>query len=153
MSTPTPPGYAWDWFTRQRLLWREAQVRLRGRPEIADGIYETLETRADVTARLREDYGRDRRVGRVVDAVVRELAFLDRTDEPFARVASPTAPRGMRWWWSHLADEDPPPAPPRPPARSRVPATQLTIEDVLSGYGDERSGTSTRNRLPGSSGV
>lgn len=150
MADATPPGYAWDWFTRQRLLWREAQARLRGSPG-PEGPYEVLETRAEVTARLREDYAADGTVRQVVDDVVREVAFLDRTERPFDRVASSTAPRGLRWWWSHLSDEDAPPAPPRPPARSQVPDTQLTIQDVLSGYGDDRSGTSTRNRLPGSS--
>jgi hypothetical protein len=151
MDPPIPPGYAWDWFTRQRLLWREAQDRLRRRPGNAGTAYDGLDTRAEVTARLREDYPIDAGVRDVVDAVVREVAFLDRTDKPFGRVAAASAPRGLRWWWSRLSDDDAPPAPPRPPARDRVPDTQLTIEDVLSGYGDDRSGTSNRNRLPGSS--
>lgn len=152
MSPITPPGYAWDWFTRQRLLWQEARTRLAdGRSERAP-TYRDLETRPDVVSQLRSDYPEVREVRVVVDDVVREVAFLDRTGQPFDRVVSRSAPRGLRWWWGHLSGEDAPPAPPRPPARTAIPDTQLTIADVLAGYGDDRSGTSSQKPRPGSSG-
>lgn len=150
--THGPPAYAWDWFTRQRLLWQEARTRLAATGSRTAGQYAGLETRPEVVAHLRDDYTRVPEVRRVVDDVVRELAFLDRTGAPFDRVVSSTAPRGLRWWWSHLSGDDVPPPPPRPAGRRTIPDTQLTIDEVLSGYGDDRSGTSRRNRLPGSSG-
>lgn len=152
MSSDVPPAYAWDWFTRQRLLWQEARMRLAGSRSRAAEVYGPLETRPEVVGQLRADYAHVPEVRRTVDDVVREVAFLDRTEEPFQRVASSTAPRGLRWWWAHLSGDDVPPAPPRPPAKAAIPETQLTIADVLTGYGDDRSGTSSRNRLPGSNG-
>lgn len=152
MSTPPPPAYAWDWFARQRLLWREARSRLVRADEPTGSRYRGLGVRPDVVAALREDYGHDATVRRTVDAVVTEVAFLERTDATFADVASPTAPRGLRWWWTHLTGEDVD-APSRRPARDRIPETQLTLDEVLGGYGDDRSGMTTRNRLPGSNGV
>lgn len=152
--TDGPPAYAWDWFTRQRLLWQEAHARLAAAGAAAP--YREVDTRPEVVARLRQDYPVVPEVRRVVDDVVREVAFLDRMDRPFEQIASTTAPRGLRWWWSHLSGAEVPPPPPRRPARDAVPDTQLTLGEVLTGYGDDlrptrRSGTSSRNRHPGSS--
>lgn len=148
----TPPAYAWDWFARQRLLWREARERLAALADPVATRYHGVDVRGHVTAALREDYPRSPVVRRVVDAVVADVAFLGRTDARFADIASPTAPRGMRWWWTHLTGEalD---APSRRAPRSDVGESQLTLDEVLGGYGDDRSGTISRNRLPDSSGM
>lgn len=147
----SPPAYAWDWFVRQRLLWREVRSRLAASDASVAARYRDSDIRADVTAALREDYTSDHIVRHVVDDVVRDLAFLGRTDATFAEVGAHTAPRGMRWWWTHLTGEELEPAR-REPARGTIPESQLTIADVLGGYGDDRSGSEIRNRLPGSSG-
>lgn len=151
MTLPPPPAYAWDWFARQRLLWRESRSRLARSDSGVAARYRVLSTRSEVVAALRDDYVIDPAVRATVDEVVREVAFLDRTDASFAAVASPTAPRGLRWWWSHLTGEQIEGARRLPP-RSAIPQTQLTIDEVLTGYGDDRSPSSSANRLPGSSG-
>lgn len=151
MTLPAPPAYAWDWFTRQRLLWRESRTRLARSGSGVSARYRGLSTRSEVAAALRDDYVVDHAVRATVDEVVREIAFLDRTDASFAAIASPTAPRGLRWWWSHLTGEQVAGSR-RPPPRSAIPETQLTIDEVLTGYGDDRSPSSSANRLPGSSG-
>jgi hypothetical protein len=147
-----PPAYAWDWFARQRLLWREARTRLVRADGPATGRYHALTVRPDVVAALREDYAHDPTVRRTVDAVVADVAFLGRTDAAFADVASASAPRGMRWWWTHLTGEEIG-GPARRSARGGVPETQLSLDEVLGGYGDDRSGMTTPKRLPGSSGT
>lgn len=152
MTPEVPPAYAWDWFTRQRLLWQEARARLARGAGPAAVVYGGLETRPEVVARLREDYPEDPSVRAAVDEVVREVAFLDRTGRPFEEVASRTAPRGLRWWWHHLSGDDVPPPPPRPAARDSIPETQLTIGEVLTGYGDDRSGGTGRDVPTGASG-
>ena len=145
MSSDVPPAYAWDWFTRQRLLWQAARARLAEGNGRAAAVYRGLETRPDVVAQLREDNPADAAVRAAVDEVVREVAFLDRTGRPFEAVASRAAPRGLRWWWGYLSGDEVPPAPPRRAARDAVPETQLTIDEVLAGYGDDRSGGSGRD--------
>lgn len=130
-----PPAYAWDWFARQRLLWREARSRLAVSGPLATR-YAGVDTRSDVVTMLRADYPRQPEVRSVVDEVVTEIAFLGQTDVPFARLGVATAPRGMRWWWTALTGEEldgggrpgAPTAPPQPPA-------QLTLDDVHEGYG------------------
>jgi hypothetical protein len=66
-----------------------------------------------VLALLRADYPRDSVVRSVVDRVVGQVAFLGRTDVPFARLGATNAPRGMRWWWTALTGEELEPAPAR----------------------------------------
>jgi hypothetical protein len=101
--------------------------------------YRTLDTRAEVLAALRTDYPMDPELRRTVDAVVAEVAFLGRLDVPLHELGVRSAPRGMRWWWSHLGgpvpeddrsvvDRGGEPAAPLP--------TQLRLVDVLAGYGD-----------------
>lgn len=148
----TPPAYAWDWFARQRLLWREARERLSALADPVATRYHGVDVRGQVTAALREDYPRSTAVRRVVDAVVADLAFLGRTDARFEDIASPTAPRGMRWWWTHLTGQTLD-APRRSTSSTAVADAQLTLDEVLGGYGDDRSGTTRRNRLPDSSGM
>lgn len=147
MARSGPPAYAWDWFARQRLLWRESRSRL-ARPESpAARRYGGVESRAEVVALLRADYGADGDVRAVVDGVVRDLVFLGRTSGTFASLGLHNPPRGLRWWWSTLTGEDPDAAPADRPASA--PASQLslsdlgsepmfTMDEVHGGYGDER---------------
>jgi hypothetical protein len=130
-----PPAYAWDWFARQRLLWREARSRLTAVATPAASRYHAVDTRAEVIALLRSDYGRDPIVRDVVHGVVADVAFLGRTTGRFADLGVSNAPRGMRWWWSVLTGEEPVAAgaqrrrPPSEPA-------QLSLDEVQQGWGD-----------------
>jgi hypothetical protein len=127
-----PPAYAWDWFSRQRLLWREARSRLATGPHEGAPRYRAAETRADVVAMLRSDYPRDEAVRRAVDRVVAEFVFLNRTDVPFADLGVRTAPRGMRWWWTSLTGEEVD----RPaPVAERSRQLQLDLGEVHEGIG------------------
>jgi hypothetical protein len=84
---------------------------------------------------LRADYPRDPLVRDTVDRVVAELAFLGRTDVPFADLGATNPPRGMRWWWSALTGEElsGPAATQTPPEPE--PPLQLALDDVHEGYG------------------
>ena len=137
MARTGPPAYAWDWFARQRLLWREVRARLARASAPAAVRYGMVETRAEVIAMLRADYPTDPVVRSTVDGAVAEVAFLGRTDVPFERLEVANAPRGMRWWWTALTGEelDHPSGRPPPSVRERPPA-QLSLEDVHEGYGD-----------------
>lgn len=128
-----PPAYAWDWFARQRLLWREVHRRLSHPAESASVRYAGLDGKSDVLTVLRADYPRDDTVRRVVQAAVREVVFLDRTDVPFERLGVRTPPRGMRWWWTALTGEAVEPGRPAPVTAG---PSQLTLDDVHEGYGD-----------------
>lgn len=133
MSGSAPPAYAWDWFSRQRLLWREARTRLAAsdRPHLER--YRRVSAKPDVVPMLRADYPDDVDVRAVVRSVIDELVFLGRTDRPFADLAVRNAPRGLRWWWRELTGEEVDAPPPATPLR---PGAQLRIDDVLRGYGD-----------------
>jgi hypothetical protein len=50
-----PPAYAWDWFARQRLLWRNVRKRLAVGGHPSAGRYRTAETKSDVMALIRRD--------------------------------------------------------------------------------------------------
>jgi hypothetical protein len=127
-----PPAYAWDWFARQRLLWREARARLAATAGPAATRYHPLDARAEVLALLRADYARDPVVRSTVDRTVAEVAFLGRTDGRFADLGIAAAPRGMRWWWTALTGE----ALDGPATRTVERPAQLSLDDVLQGYGD-----------------
>lgn len=132
-----PPGYAWDWVARQRLVWRQARSRLAAAADPVGARYRVVSAKPDVIGLLRMDYPSDPVVREVVRAAVRELAFLDRTDRPFEDLGFRNAPRGLRWWWRELTGENVGDAPPPDvgvPA-DRIPR-QLELEDVLRGYGD-----------------
>jgi hypothetical protein len=145
-----PPAYAWDWFARQRLPWREVRSLLASSASPAAARYAAVETKSDVMALLRADHPRDPDVRRTVDAVVAEVVFLGRTDRTFAELGLRSAPRGMRWWWTALTGEDLDGAAapgPRHGAASHPPAAEqlhlavpdedepYTLDDVLGGYG------------------
>lgn len=138
MSTSSgPPGYAWDWVSRQRLVWREARSRLARQPEPVGPRYAAVSAKPDVIPLLRLDYPDDPVVARTLREVVTELVFLGRTDRPFDELNVRNAPRGLRWWWRELTGEDvgTPPPPSAGTPGDRVP-TQLELEDVFGGYGD-----------------
>ena len=105
MARPGPPAYAWDWFARQRLLWREARSRLVAAAAPAAIRYGNVDSRSEVVALLRADYPRDEVVRTTVDAVVSEVAFLGRTHRRFAELGIVNPPRGLRLWWSALTAE------------------------------------------------
>lgn len=143
MAATAPPAYAWEWFARQRLLWRQARSQLAQSTDPIAARYRTTDARSDVVAQLRRDYPGDPLVQATVDGVVREVAFLGRTNRPFATLGITSPPRGLRWWWTALTGEvleherwgHPTP---RLPASTI--ARQLSLDevlhDVLGGYGD-----------------
>jgi hypothetical protein len=134
-----PPAYAWDWFARQRLLWRECRSRLAAAATPAASRYAPLEAKSEVVASLRADYERDEVVRAVVHQVVGDIAFLGRTGVTFDRLGVTNAPRGMRWWWTALTGEEldrPTPARHRAAASGRPVGAQLSLDDVHEGYGD-----------------
>jgi hypothetical protein len=143
-----PPAYAWDWFARQRLLWREVASRLMRSATPAAHRYAAVDARAEVIALLRTDYTRDELVRQTVDAVVSDLVFLGRTDRDFAQLGLHNPPRGLRWWWSALTGEDPDALPAAPrvtnPAHDQLSLddlaavdARLAMDQVHGGYGDE----------------
>jgi hypothetical protein len=132
-----PPAYAWDWVSRQRLVWREVRSRLARAGEPLGRRYSLVSAKPDVMPLLRADYPVDAVVADTVRTVVAEQVFLGRIDRPFASLGITNAPRGLRWWWQELTGEQvgaPPPVPAGDPAK--VEPTQLELEDVLRGYGD-----------------
>lgn len=134
MTTERVPAYAWDWVSRQRLVWREAQQRLAATAPPTGTRYARLSNRVDVMAALRTDHAGDDLVRDVVADVIRELVFLGHTDRPFADLRVRNAPRGMRWWWRALTGEDLDQGPPPPTVE---PPRQLHLTDVLRSYGDD----------------
>jgi hypothetical protein len=134
----SPPTFAWDWFARQRLPWREVHRRLTTDPRTTIARrYAPLDARSDVVALLRADYPTDPVVREVVDTVVRQVVFLDRTDVPLAALGVRSAPRGLRWWWTNLTGEALEDAPAPESARAGAGAQlALGLDDVLGGYGD-----------------
>ncbi len=129
-AASAPPGYAWDWFARQRMLWREVRRRVASGDHPTAGRYRAAETKAEVLALLRDDYLWNDGVRQTVVEVVAQLGFLGRTDVPFDRLGLRTAPRGMRWWWTALTGErvtsirQPPPS-----------SDQLTLDEIHEGLG------------------
>jgi len=110
--------------------------------------YRPLDTRAEVIAALRLDYPHDPTLRRTVDEAIAQVAFLGRLDVPLSERGVRSAPRGMRWWWSHLSGHPVMDGPydahtARGPStdtagtehRAQVPL-QLRLVDVLAGYGD-----------------
>ena len=141
-SSPPHAGDVPDWAADLRDVSAAPSAPARPAPG-APRNYRELDTRAEVMAALRTDYRTDPSVQAVVDAVVSELAFLRRRDVSLESLGVRSAPRGMRWWWAHLAHE---PASPVPPSTSSTPTgasepsavlpEQLRLVDVFAGYGD-----------------
>ena len=139
MSRSGPPAYAWDWFARQRLLWREARVRLVAAAAPAAIRYAEVDSRAETVGLLREDYPRDDLVRRTVDEVVTEFAFLGRTHRRFQELGLVNPPRGLRWWWSAVTGEELEPARPSVPGEHPRP-TQLRLEAEELGWDAQLQG-------------
>jgi hypothetical protein len=152
-STPSrgrPVGDVPDWSLRPPGGTERSTPRTAPRPAPTDvpRDYRPLDTRAEVIAALRVDYPRDARLRGLVDEVVSGVAFLGRPDVPLSERGVRSAPRGMRWWWSHLsgqpldaesggtqAADGPSASTAGTEHRSHVPL-QLRLVDVLAGYGD-----------------
>lgn len=134
MARNGPPAYAWDWYARQRLLWRQTRARLAHHTRPTAPRYGPTEAKADVLALLKTDWSRDDAVRETVLAVVSEYVFLDRTDVPFARLGHRNPPRGMRWWWTALTGEEIEKAAPSPAAASAA-QLELGLDEVHEGYG------------------
>lgn len=140
-----PPAYAWDWFARQRLLWREVRSRLAAGAAPLATRYAAVDTRAETMPLLRTDYARDELVRSTVDGVVAEIAFLGRIDDSFERLGLHNAPRGLRWWWTALSGEEidrPAPAPRSTGSHAQLSLDELADQDprlamdeVHEGYG------------------
>lgn len=127
-----PPAYAWDWFSRQRLLWRESRKRLATGPHETAPRYRLADTKSDVMALLKLDYQRDEHVRMIVGKVVEEITFLGRTDAQFQDLGARNAPRGMRWWWTTLTGEDVAKADRPEPSHRQL---QLGLDEVHEGLG------------------
>lgn len=133
--TSGPPAYAWDWFARQRLLWREARSRIATSADPVARRYALVSAKPDVLPMLRADFPTDALVRGAVLEVVRDLVFLGNTDRTFADLGLRNAPRGLRWWWQELTGEEVHAPAPTPTSPTDLPR-QLDLDDVLSGYGD-----------------
>lgn len=131
-GAPRPPAHAWDWFSRQRLLWRTSRTRLAAASGPVGARYQAVVDKPDVLPLLRDDYPHDAIVRDVVHRVIAEFVFLDHTDGRFADLGARNAPRGMRWWWTAITGEEVEAL----PARPAPPARQLEIAEILTGYGD-----------------
>ncbi len=99
--------------------------------------WSALATRAEVMAALRASYPVDELVRAAVDGAVVDVAFLGHRGGDLAVLGVRTPPRGLRWWWTHLGGHLA--AEPTPHAAATAPTgagVQLTLVDVLTGYGD-----------------
>jgi hypothetical protein len=134
MARNGPPAYAWDWYSRQRLLWRETRSRLAHHTQDTARRYAQTEAKGDVLALLKSDWPRDDVVRETILAVVSEYVFLDRTDVPFARLGHRNPPRGMRWWWTVLTGEEIEAGAP-PVAVAGAAQLELALDEVHEGYG------------------
>jgi hypothetical protein len=147
-SVAAPPVYAWDWVARQRLLWREVRSRLAAVEGPVGARYAMVQDRVDILPLLRADYPADPLVRDTLHRVIAEVAFVGRTDVPFAALGFRTAPRGLRWWWTAVTGEelDRPrraagDAGPGGPHQLTLPELaeldpQPALDDVAEGYGD-----------------
>lgn len=149
MAGASPPGYAWDWVARQRLVWRAARARLASGDGPEAARYAAVQDRADVLPLLRADYPSSDEVRRSLHAAISEIAFGGRTDVPFAQVGFRTSPRGLRWWWTAVTGEEldrptrrtEPVDEPAPPQQLTLPELaeldpRPALDDVAKGYGD-----------------
>ena len=105
-----------------------------GSPAVAPASpdWAALATRAEVMAALRAGYGTDPAVRTAVDGAVVDVAFLGRRGGDLAALGVRTPPRGLRWWWAHLGGSTSESVPAAPHAGG----VQLTLVDVMTGYGD-----------------
>ncbi len=102
---PTPPRHAWDWFARQRLLWRHVRRDLAAAADPVGTRYRLVDARDDVVARLRQDYPTDDVVAATVHRRVDVDIFLGNADRGLDALGIRNAPRGLRWWWSAVTGQ------------------------------------------------
>lgn len=149
MAAASPPGYAWDWVARQRLVWRAARSRLAADDGPDAARYAAVQDRGDILPLLRADYPTSPTVRSHLHEVIAEIAFGGRTSVPFAQVGFRTAPRGLRWWWTAITGEEldrptrrtgPVDDPARPQQLTLPELAELdpqpALDDVAEGYGD-----------------
>lgn len=149
--TSTPPRHAWDWLGRQRLLWRHVRTTLAWAPEPIGSRYRLVDSRQDVMERLRADYGDDPDVTTAVRDCVLDDVFLGQAHRGLDDLGITNAPRGLRWWWEEIVDQDhgveTATRSVRPPQSKPPGATQLALDlsgleaqermqDVQVGWGD-----------------
>jgi hypothetical protein len=103
-------------------------------PAVPDRAWADLATRAEVVAALRAAYPHDPAVRTALDGTLVDVAFLGRRGGALADLGIRTPPRGLRWWWVHLGGEDVPG--PTGTGSAPAPGVQLTLADVMTGYGD-----------------
>ena len=132
-----------DWSADHPDLLLGSTAAHRASTSTGDGTgkrdYVALDTRAGCIAALRSDYPQDTTLRATVDAVVADIAFLGRLDVPLHELGVRTAPRGMRWWWTHLTGRDSDERRSDPNVGDELAATvplQLRLVDILAGYGD-----------------
>lgn len=141
----TPPRHAWDWFARQRLLWRGVRKDLAGQQPPVGPRYRLVDARTDVVDHLRRDYPVDEVVREVVHAHINSEVFLGHAHRGLEGLGIRNAPRGMRWWWATITGAKMPAAP--APTAHAPPRRQLAldlsrgdpqraIDDVRTGWGD-----------------
>ena len=132
-----------DWSADHPDLLLGSTAAHRASTSTGDGTgkrdYVALDTRAGCIAALRSDYPQDTTLRATVDAVVADISFLGRLDVPLHELGVRTAPRGMRWWWTHLTGRDSDERLSDPNVGDELAATvplQLRLVDILAGYGD-----------------
>ena len=139
----SPPRHAWDWFARQRLLWRGVHKDLAAQDPPVGPRYALVDARTDVVGHLRSDYPVDEVVRAVVHDHINNDVFLGHAHRGLEGLGIRNAPRGMRWWWATITGAEVPGATPTPTARRRQLALdvsrvdpQRAIDDVHTGWGD-----------------
>ncbi len=141
----SPPRHAWDWFARQRLLWRGVQKDLATQDAPVGPRYRLVDARTDVVDHLRRDYPVDEVVRDIVHARINSEVFLGHAHRGLEGLGIRNAPRGLRWWWATITGAAMPTAsvPAADAAQRRQLAldlsrldTQQAIDDVHTGWGD-----------------
>lgn len=146
-ASTSPPRHAWDWFARQRLLWRGVHRDLSTQDPPVGPRYRLVDTRADVVACLRRDYPDDEVVRNVVHRRIDSEIFLGHAHRGLEGLGIRNAPRGLRWWWATITGAEVPettrtagaagPTHRRQLALDLPPgAGEQSLDDVHVGWGD-----------------
>lgn len=134
-ASDSPPRHAWDWFARQRLLWRGVRRDLADEDPPVGPRYRLVDTRADVVACLRRDYPDDEVVRAAVKRRIDAEIFLGHAHRGLEGLGIRNAPRGLRWWWAAVTGSEVPGS--SPPA-DLSPATRQLALDVAEAADDPR---------------
>lgn len=148
---PPPPRHAWEWFARQRLLWRGIRRELAAQGPPVGPRYRVVDTRTDVVDHLRRDYPVDHVVRTVIHQHIDAEIFLGHAHRGLEGLGIRNAPRGLRWWWATITDTEQPETPTSGSGAGTAAATATTrqlaldlsrldpqqaIDDVHFGWGD-----------------